>query len=280
MPRIKKERLLSLSLLVLGLISLAFSVAYTFYILAFIGLGLTFWGALLLYITTEKYVKQALLDSSIVSALSNLNQILTELRYKGGALYLPPKYFKDSETVKVYLPKFNSTELPRPEDIQQQEEEVFLNNPEAALLIPPGLALSKLFEKRLGTSFTKVDLEYLQKNLPKLFIEDLEIVEDLDIEIENDEVAEKLTESSAIPQKRKSVIRVKISNSVYNDLFKGVERLPHVRRMIGCPISSAIACAIAKASANPVIIEKIQASEDGKTNEAYYGIVEKAAEDA
>ena len=175
-------RLVSFFILALGLIALAISIVYASSILAFIGLGLIFWGSLTLYITTEKYVKQTLLDPSIIPSLTNLNQILTELKYQGKPIYLPLKYLKDFETTKIYIPKNKNTKLPTPEEIQQQENKTFLKNPGAALIIPPGLSLSKLFEKTLGTTFTKVDLEYLQQNLPKLFIEDLEIAENLEIQ--------------------------------------------------------------------------------------------------
>jgi hypothetical protein len=91
-------RLVSWFLLTLGLISIAFSINLESSVLAFIGLGLTFWGALTLYITTEKYVKEILLNSTLLPRLANMDKILTELGYHGKAVYLPPKYLKDPET--------------------------------------------------------------------------------------------------------------------------------------------------------------------------------------
>ena len=96
--KITPTKLVSWFLLALGLIALAFSIIYTSSILAFIGLGLTFWGALTLYITTEKYVKEILLNSTLLPRLANMDKILTELGYHGKAVYLPPKYLKDPET--------------------------------------------------------------------------------------------------------------------------------------------------------------------------------------
>lgn len=130
----------------LGLTALAVSVVYVSTILAFIGLGLTFWGATLLYISPGKHVKKILLDATITPSLSNLDQMLTELGYQGKGIYLPPKYLKDFETSKVYISKYKSTKLPTSEAIQQQENKAFLRNPEAALIVPPGLSLSKLFD--------------------------------------------------------------------------------------------------------------------------------------
>ena len=273
--KISPTRLVSVFLLALGLIALAFSIIYTSSILAFIGLGLTFWGALLLYVGTEKYVKQTLLDPTITPSLTNLNQILTELKYQGKPTYLPPKYLKDFETTKIYIPKNKNTTLPTPETIQQQENKTFLKNPEAALITPPGLALSKLFENTLGKTFIIVNIEYLQQNLPKLFIEDLEIAEDLEIRIEPHKVAKKIADSVSVTQLKNDIIHVKITNSIYTDTCKQTRELSHVCGAIGCPICSAIACAIAKASGNPVTIEKTKCTEDAKVIEAYYRILEE-----
>lgn len=268
-------KLVSWFLLTLGLIALALSIIYTSSILAFIGLGLTFWGALTLYIASEKYVKQTLLDHTINPSLTNLNQILTELKYQGEAIYLPPKYLKEFETTKIYIAKNKNTTLPTPETIRQQENKTFLKNPEAALINPPGLALSKLFENTLGKTFIIVNIEYLQQKLPKLFIEDLEIAEDLQIRIEPHKVAKKLADSASVTQLKNDIIHVKITNSIYTDTCKQARNLSHICGTIGCPICSAIACAIAKASGKPVTIEKTKSTEDAKVIEAYYRILEE-----
>ena len=261
-------RLVGWLLLALGLIVLATSIIYESSILAFVGLGLTFWGPLLLYISPGKLVKQTLLDSTIIPSLANLDQILTELKYQGKGIYLPPKYLKGFETSRIFIPKNKKTNLPTPEEIQQQDK-IFLENPEAALISPPGLSLSKLFEKTLGIRFTKVDLEYLQQSLPKLFIEDLEIAEDLEIQKKYDKVSAKITGRAQY-----DTIHVKIINSVYKEVCKEARKLPYIHGAIGCPICSAIACALAKAAGKPVIIEMTQLSADGKTIEVNFRLLE------
>ena len=273
--KIRPIRLVTFFILALGLIALAISIVYASSILAFIGLGLTFWGTLTLCITTEKYVKQTLLDPSIMPSLANLNQILTELEYQGKGTYLPPNYFKDLETSKVYVPKNKEANLPKPEEIQQKADKTFLKNPEAALIIPPGSSLLKLFEKTLGKSFTKANLEYLQQNLPRLFIEDLEIAENLEIQIKPTKLAQKVADSVSTTQLKNDTIQVKITNSIYDSVCKEARSLKHICGSIRCPICSAIACAIAKASGKPVTIEKTECTEDGKVIEAYYRIIEE-----
>jgi hypothetical protein len=60
----------------------------------------------------------------------------------------------------MFIPSKNNKALPKPEEIN--EEKLFSENPEGLFITPPGLALSKLFEKELGTSFTKTDINYMQ----------------------------------------------------------------------------------------------------------------------
>ena len=253
---IDTTKLICYTLIPAGAIALALSILYASSILAFIGLGLVFWGIIIKYVTTEEYVKKTLLDTTMLSSLIILDEMLRELDYNGKAVYLPPKYLRELESNKVYIPKHENAKVPTPQQILQ-EDKIFIKNPEGILLKPPGNELTKLFEKTLQTSFTKVNLPYLEQNLPKLLIEELEIAKDIKIEIE------------------KSIVRVRIENSIYKDICKETMKLSDVSRSLGCPISSAIACTLAKATGKPVIINEYQTSEDGKTIYMEYELFEE-----
>jgi len=255
MPRTKKERLVSLFLLALGLIALASSIIYTSSILAFIGLGLTFWGALLLYIKPERYVKVDLLNSTALSTLETINNLLTKLNYKGKAIYLPPKHLKDLKSAKAFIPSKNETTIPQIEELP--EETIFSTNPEGIFLTPPGLALTNLYEEKLGTSFTKQDMQYLLKNLPKLFIEDLEIAENLEINTLN------------------NVVHIKITGSVFQNLCKKTEKLSKINTSLGSPLPSSLAITLTRTTGKPIIIKKTDLSKDNKTIEIYYQMIEE-----
>jgi uncharacterized protein YuzE len=242
---------------IVGSVALLTSIIYVSSILAFIGLSLIFWGAILLYIQPEEYTKKALLDSAVIPSLETLNQIVRELNYKGKAVYLPPKYLKNPEASKVYISKQKEGEIPEPELTLKHENQLFFRNPQGILLTPPGAQLLHLFEKQLDTNFTKTDITYITQNLPKLLIEDLEIAENIDIDVENND------------------IKIKITNSTFKEAHKENNKLPHVSPYIGCPLSSAIACALTKATGKPITIENIQASEDGKIIETTYQILGK-----
>jgi len=193
--RIRLAKAISWTLLGVGAAALVTSILYVSSMLAFVGLGLVFWGIILLYIQPEGYTKKVLLDATLSPSLTTLNQIVQELDYKGKAIYLPPKYLNDPEANKVYISKQKDEKLPTPELILKQESKLFIQNPQGILLTPPGAELTKLFEETLDTSFTKTDLQYLQQNMPKLFIEDLEIAEDLEIQIKHREVSTSVTDS-------------------------------------------------------------------------------------
>jgi hypothetical protein len=256
-PKISSAKATGWTMLGLGAISLVASIFSVSQILAFIGLGLIFWGAILTYVQTEEYVKEELLDATATSSLAVLNQIIQELDYKGKAIYLPQRYLKDPEAYKAYIPQQKEGKLPAPEHIQEQETKLFLENPQGILVEPPGAKLTKLFEKTLETNFTRVDLKYLQQNMPKLFIEHLEIAQDFEMKTENNKVY------------------VKIENSIYKNLTKEATNLSNLYFSLGCPVSSAIACALAKATGKPIIIENQRISEDGKNTEIEYGILEE-----
>lgn len=253
-------------LILLGSASLIISIISTSQILAFVGLGLVFWGIILLFVQPEKYTKKVLLDAALSSSLETLNQIIEELGYSGKAIYLPPRYFKDPETNKAYLPKQPEEEAPEPNLILNQENNFFLKDQKAILFTPPGAQLTKLFEKRLGTNFAHVDLDYIRQNLPKLFIDDLEIAENLEIDI-------KTSESSTQKNVPKyGTIHVKITDSIFKDTCKANNSISKIYGTIDSPISSAIACVLTKVTGKPLIIKETKSSENGKIIEITYQI--------
>jgi len=162
-------------LLFFGAASVISSIFYVSTILAFIGLTLIFWGALLLFMKPIRYVKTSLLDSTAISSLTTIDHVISEFNYKGKAVYLPPlPYFlKGYKGGVVYISSKEEIILPPVHEVSGKK--VFVKNPQGICIVPPGLSLVNLYEKELGKEFAKVDLEYLKNNLPRLFVENLEI---------------------------------------------------------------------------------------------------------
>jgi len=223
-----------------GIMILFLSVNFNSSVLAYVGLGLVFWGAILMFIRTTRYVKEELLLTATKSSLVSLRQIILELGYSGKGIYLPPKYLNDFELSKVFVSKSSKTVLPLVTQIQDKDT-MFIKNPEGLLFTPPGFDLSLLFEETLGVHFTQKDLTFVELNLRKLIVEELEIAQNIQME-----TSEKL-------------IHVRISNSVYKNMGT---------------LSSAIACILAKTSGNLVVIEKRSAVKDDRIIDLSYRMYE------
>jgi len=263
----------SVTMLLLGTISLVASIGYNSSTLAFIGLGLVFWGAVLLYIKPEEYARKTLLEPALLPSLTTLNQMILELGYKGDATYLPPKYFTDPETTRIYVSKYKYTSLPTPEQIQPYENQPVAQTAQGLLLTPPGFELSKLMEKSLGKSFIKTDLESLQQNLPKIFIEDLEIAENLELQTDTFNTKEGAT--AYVTQVRNTTVHATITKPFIRNKLEEAEQTSQITSSILSPICSAIAIAITKATGKPVRITDTMSSEDGNVMEASFEILEE-----
>jgi hypothetical protein len=143
--------------------------------------------------------------------------------------------------------------------MNKQEPQFFtesLQNPPALLLTPPGAELARFFEKELKTNFQEVNLPYLQVNLPKLLVDDLEIVKYFNMEINN------------------NIIRVRMDGSVYKDIRTDNQQVGACFSF-GSPLTSAIACVLAKATGNPIVMGKRQTSPDGEDIIIEYHILNK-----
>lgn len=246
--RITASNPIAYSMLLLGLVALLGSFLSSSYILAFIGLGLTFWGALFLYIKPTKYVKLEILNATSFSALENVEKILSNAETTLKGIYLPPKNLQDHTSSLVFIPTNPNQPLPTP--VETNLQKLQSKNPLGLLITPPGLALSKLFEKEPKKPFTETSLEDLQTQLPKLF-DELQITKDLTI------------------QPQDNSITVTIRNHVFEDLCNETAKLELTHKTVGCPLSSAFACIFAKATGKPIVIEKEETGPDATTTIQY-----------
>jgi hydroxymethylpyrimidine/phosphomethylpyrimidine kinase len=60
-----------------------------------------------------------------------------------------------------------------------------------------------------------------------------------------------------------------MGNHVFEGLCKETRKLERTHETVGCPLSSAIACALAKATGKPITIEKELQDPDGSTRIQY-----------
>lgn len=223
------------------------------------GLGLTFWGVVLLYVQNQDYTLTEILDASVTPSTETLDQTIRAFGYEGNPVYLPPKYIEHLEQTKIFIPKQKDGPYPSPEQTQTGDQPI-ITRPPGLLLTPPGADLVKLFEKTLGTSFTLVNLDYLKQHLPSLLIEDLEIATEVEIEDKSPENRYLPNTKSETSQNSPETIQMRIATTAYRTLMRDAQQ----PNGLGSPLTSAIACAIAKATGKLTTITKQETTQDGK----------------
>ena len=247
----KPEGRIGYLLLTIGIILLALATYYSNNVSAFIGIALTFWGALLLYIRPTRFIRKEILDAT-TKPLESYNRLIEELGYEGTPQHISPSTLWGLRNTVIYIPKSDNT--PKPTDEQLSNNEALIENPQAIKITPPGQNLSRLIEDELKTNFSTVDLEYLQYNLEKALVEGLEIAEAFQME------------------PMESTVHTEIKGAIfYEAIREQIEsKIPH---QTGDPLNSAIACIIARSTRKPVVIENIQIDPKNKTIKTDYKIL-------
>ncbi|MEM3378379.1 MAG: hypothetical protein QW674_05480 [Candidatus Bathyarchaeia archaeon] len=247
------------ALILPGVLALAYSILKNSNTLAFIGLSLTFWGVLFFFIKPSRYVASSMLASTALSEYFTTDRILRDLKINGKAYYIPP-YPKD-----VYLPQhlkglkesvvfISSSTSGMPSIEELAKSKFLLENPNGICVSPPGLGLLEQLEKELKRDITKIQLTELFEILPPLITENLQLAKEVEIKQEDRQ------------------IYLKMTGSPYRALYTA-EELKSIH-FLGCPLASAIACAIAKASGKTVTVQKDNIVPLGQAVEVWYQLVE------
>jgi len=243
------------ALLIAGVLSLLGSLIVSSTILAFIGLGLTFWGALFLFTRPIRFVRGSLLDWTAFSSYATIDRMLEDLNYKGKGVYVPPypkdvylpEYLKGLKEMIIFISTVNTSTMPTIEEMARKE--FLVKNPKGVCISPPGYGLMNHLEKEMRADFSHINIESLYNILPKIV--DLGLAGELEIETEND------------------YIHITIIDSIYKELYSRERALKSIH-IIGCPLVSAIACALAKTTGKNVVVVKDKVSPDLKRIEIWY----------
>jgi hypothetical protein len=251
---------IGIAFMVPGVLALIFSILNNSNVLAFIGLGLTFWGALFFFIRPIRYVPSSLLDSTAISTYTTIDRIVKDLKFKGESYYIPPypkevylpEYLKGLKEAVVFI-SADSGGIPSIEELAKSR--FLLENPNGICIAPPGLGLLSRFEKELRQDITKLELNELCESLPQIILENFHLAKEIEMKTEENGVY------------------LKIFDSTYKNLYSREENLKSVH-FLGCPLTSAIACAIAKTTGKIVTIRKDSISPDGQIIEVWYHLIE------
>jgi hypothetical protein len=238
---------------ILGSVLVIISMFYVSSFLAILGVALFLGGAILLYITPAKQVPITMLNAEAEVSASNIERIINESGMSLPGIYLPPKNLKNADSSIVIIPQKPTITLPSPDEIN---ESLTTNRKDGVLIVPPGSTLSRLFEEELGFSFTKTNLVQVQFKLPKLLVEGLELAEKVEIQIQG------------------NTVTVEITGSILDEICRQTDSQPKAHKQVGCLLSSAIACTLAKATGKPVTIQNENRNQDTKTTRIEYQILE------
>jgi hypothetical protein len=249
---------IGISLIVFGSVSLILSYILTSQVLAFTGLGFSFWGALFLAVTSKRYVESSLLTYNLLPSYYSADRIIRSLNCKGKGIYVPsypsdvylPDHLRGLKETVVFIP--NEEALVTTPAIDELVKGKFIvDNPKGILLTPPGFTLLTKIEEKTETDFTKTTIDDLCENMSKKILDNFGLAKEITLVLKNDEV----------------VIRIK--DSIYKDLYmQGTKSV----NLLGCPMVSAVACALAKSSGKPVAVSEIKYIPDELIIQAIYKV--------
>ena len=238
-------------LLGIGLGALIASIVFVSTILSFIGLGLTFWGSLMFFIQPKNYVRSDLMNATAISSLKTIDKMMMGMGYGEKGVYIRAH---DSDRAVVFVPSEPFSMIPQLSGTE--EERTFLKDPAGLLVPPPGMALAGLIEKKLGFKLRNCGIEALVEALPKVLVEDLEIVKDVEIEVKGDRVL------------------FKLYDSIYADFCSEVRNTSR-RCGLGCPMCSALASILTIATGKPIVYEEDKVLEGTRVTESVYQIINR-----
>lgn len=146
----------------------------------------------------------------------------------------------------------DSESIPPVEAIAQRR--FLLESPRGICISPPGLGILDQIEREMGKDLSNIQLSDLSESLSPIVVESLQLAKEVEMRIEGNQV------------------HLIMINPAYRRLYAS-EGLKSVH-FLGCPLVSAIACAIAKSIGKIVTIQKIDVSQEEQVVKVWYRIME------
>jgi hypothetical protein len=199
-------------------------------ILLFAGLGTTYLGIISIFLSPERFVREELMEKSILSSIIVINNIIQELQIHSKGIYI----FADNE-IRVILPLRSDYKLPK--EIPQRTFQAGEPNSTALVLMPLGYTLMQMAEKK------GADWSDLTQALNEVLVEGLELAQSVEVIQDRD-------------------ITVKVNEPVYIDICTRVSKEAPQICDIGCSFCSLIACIVTKSTGKKIIIEQVEHSKN------------------
>jgi hypothetical protein len=255
---------ISIGFFVVGFFLLAFSVLFNWQVIAFIGLGFVLWGAIFSLAKPGKYVDGNLLDSTANTVYSTLDRMINDLKFNGHGYYIPsypqkaylPEYYKNLKNSIVFIADENFNGLPAMEELASGK---FISDQNRGVFITsPGSGLLNQIENQLDIDFSTIPPTELCNILPRCMTESFNLAKEMNLQVDD------LT------------ARLSMVGVLYESLYKPEDMSKSVS-VLGCPVISAVACALAKSSGKTVLIREQKYWPNGPGVEVVFGFVKGGA---
>ncbi len=256
---------IGISFLVSGITLFVVSIFSSEQIVSLIGLGLTFWGALFLLIPPPKQIESSYLVTSSLPGYMSIDRMLNSLLHKNEAYNIPPcpsnvslpQHLKGLKDTVTFIPAIYTDGIAEIEDIAKGK--FLIDKPKGFLITSPGVSILDKIEKKQKTDFTKIPPSELDEILPVSFSL-LYLAEEIEVTTTSE-----------------NEVRISIRDSLYKNLYNPKYDLKSIK-LLGCPLVNAAACAIAKSTGNPTMIQQIEVTSKGKNITAIFNIVQSKKE--
>jgi hypothetical protein len=246
---------------------LLFSYLLTSSILTFIGLGLTFWGVLIIYISSSRHVHSDVLNAITSSMQKTVDDVITYMGYNGEVIFFHPKNLIGLGQGHIFISHYaakgdgtNTSKLEAlnllPHDSEAGTPSIYLH-PMGMFLIAPSQGLVDLFEKELRVNLATVDFSFVQQALPKLLIENLGVVDEVSLE----------------PMEDGNSFVMSFSGGACTEMCTYFDRNSRLGKSLGCPLCSSVALLISKVTGKPVKIKETTIQDDNKKNSTTFLVI-------
>lgn len=248
----KPEGEVAYILLALGLILSTLAVIHSHNVSAFLGIALTFWGALLLYAKPANFIRKEILEKSIEGFMTDMEHFLEKQNFVGIPKYVSLGTLAGFKKVKIVLTKTDSSQLPS--DEQLSDDRMFLDEPPAMILKPPGFELSKLIEQELNVDLLSMSISDLLKHLEKALVEGLEIAKSFKAEFHDD------------------IVQAIFQDTTFDAIIKQID-INGTIKYIGDPLISAVACILVLNTRQMMVIKTIEFDDLNNSTTVIYEII-------
>jgi hypothetical protein len=245
-----------LSLVGAGAVSLAASYVTSSVMLTLAGLGLVFWGVIMLYISPQRYVPEKIFGSTAISMTKTIDKLLVSLNYSGRTIFLYPKHLKGLSQGYVFIPFELKEQNTLPSDEALAEERLIYENPRGIFMVAPSYGLVQLTEKEIDSNLINLSMTSVKEVLPKLFVNNLRLVDRMSIE------------------ETRGFVRATMEGESAANVCRAVTKETKVGEHFGCPLCSCLGLIISKVTGKPVSIEENTVNEVDFTITTTYKILE------